>query len=62
MGHILSENQRKDLGRGGGERGGEGGGGGDGGREGEKADAEFKYTSATDDEETFTSVLLCGAL
>lgn len=29
-----------------------------GGREKEKADAEFKYTSATNDEETFTSVVL----
>lgn len=47
---------------GGREREGERDGGRDGGREGEKADAEFKYTSATDDEETFTSVLLCGAL
>lgn len=29
-----------------------------GGREREKADVEFKYTSATNDEETFTSVVL----
>lgn len=32
------------------------------GREGEKADGELKHTSATNDEGTFTSILLCGAL
>lgn len=31
-------------------------------REGEKTDVELKYTSATNDGETFTSVLLCEAL